>query len=100
MRLKGEESIAETDAVLSVPFSSTLKKNLIINHSPKRWHEYHLMAECLMTYPLIFAFAENSFLFEKLNQTMARYSETGLARRILETALEEIMKVYISSLNP
>ncbi|CAH0394777.1 unnamed protein product [Bemisia tabaci] len=85
-------SIIETDAiVLSVPFSSTPKKNLRLkDYMNDQGHEYHLMRECLMTYPMIFTFAKNSFFFDKVNQKMAQYIEAGLARGILEEAQENM----------
>ncbi|CAH0394861.1 unnamed protein product [Bemisia tabaci] len=85
---KNVRSIAETDAVLvSVPFSSRPPKNIRISpivFLDHQWSEYHLMSECLMTYPLVFAFSKDSFFFDKVNHMMAQYFETGLARKILK----------------
>ncbi|CAH0386501.1 unnamed protein product [Bemisia tabaci] len=78
-------SITETDALLlGVPSSSTPQKNLRMrSFLNDQWYDYHLMVECLMTYPVIFTFAKNSFLFDRMDRMMAQYFETGHARRIL-----------------
>ncbi|CAH0390270.1 unnamed protein product [Bemisia tabaci] len=79
-------SIATTDAfVVHVPTFSTLRESVFMQHMlMKEEFEYHLVEECLMTYPFLISFEKNSFLFDKLNHLIARYLESGLARRFLE----------------
>ncbi|CAH0396109.1 unnamed protein product [Bemisia tabaci] len=81
------DAVATTDAFLiNLPFSSTPLESLRVRHFHNRtlWYEYHLMEECLVTYPLIFLSLKNSFFFDKLNRMIASYLETGHAKRILE----------------
>lgn len=72
--------------LVSVPFMSNPRENVII-FSPsiiEKPLEYHLMKECLMTYPLTLPILKNSLFYDKLNQVIARMLETGHARRILD----------------
>ncbi|CAH0383722.1 unnamed protein product [Bemisia tabaci] len=84
-------TMAEEDAFLvSLPYSATPKENLRRKlYYEEFWVEYHVIKECLITYPLIGASLKNSFYFELYNQLVAQYFETGHARRILveETSL-------------
>ncbi|CAH0383462.1 unnamed protein product [Bemisia tabaci] len=90
-------SLATTDAFLiSLPFSSTPRKSLRIRHFNRtQWFEYHLMEECLITYPLIFPFLKQSFFFEILKQMVARYIEGGLVERILERMLRDELRLEL-----
>ncbi|CAH0386030.1 unnamed protein product [Bemisia tabaci] len=82
---KNVRSMAEADALLlSLPFSAKPKENIRMKHLFKdQWVEYHLVEEYLTTYPLILLFLKNSFYFEKFNQLIAQYFETGHAGRLL-----------------
>ncbi|CAH0383215.1 unnamed protein product [Bemisia tabaci] len=79
--------IAQKDAFLrSVPFFSTPKTILrmkFLSSDDGEFFEYHLMKECLMTYPLMFIFPKNWFFFDKINQMIAQFFETGRAEKIL-----------------
>ncbi|CAH0383646.1 unnamed protein product [Bemisia tabaci] len=79
-------SMAEADSLLlSLPSSFASKENLRVKHLFKnQWVEYHLMDEYIMTHPVIILFLKNSFYFEKYNQMITRFLESGIARRILE----------------
>ncbi|CAH0382925.1 unnamed protein product [Bemisia tabaci] len=79
--------IAEKDAFLrSVPFFSTPKTILrmkFLSSDDGEIFEYHLMKECLMSYPLMFLFPKNWFFFDKINQLIAQFFESGHAGKIL-----------------
>ncbi|CAH0383648.1 unnamed protein product [Bemisia tabaci] len=81
-------SVAEADAfLLAEPLSALTIKYIRVKHLFKdEWFEYHVMKEYIMTYPLIIAFMKNSFYFEKCNEIIARYLETGHAGLILNNA--------------
>ncbi|CAH0383768.1 unnamed protein product [Bemisia tabaci] len=78
-------SMAAMDAVMiSVPFSSIRKENVLMRHGFQVETEYHLMEECLVTYPVMFPFLKNSFLYDKLNRIINQNLETGHTRRMME----------------
>ncbi|CAH0383763.1 unnamed protein product [Bemisia tabaci] len=81
-------SMAAMDAaMISVPFFSSRKENVLIGHGLQVEIEYHLMQECLVTYPVMFPFLKNSFLYDKLNRIMYQHVETGLTRRMMENMM-------------
>ncbi|CAH0382868.1 unnamed protein product [Bemisia tabaci] len=71
--------IFENDAVLvDLPHSLRSETDIVM----KRWplwetFEYHVVEECLKTYPSIFSFQKNSFLFPAFNKRVAQFLETG-----------------------
>ncbi|CAH0395513.1 unnamed protein product [Bemisia tabaci] len=79
-------SMVSMDAMMiSVPFSSNHKENVRINHHA--FHvdlEYHLMQECLITYPVMIPFLKYSFLYDKLNRIIYQNLETGHTRKMME----------------
>ncbi|CAH0391933.1 unnamed protein product [Bemisia tabaci] len=79
-------SVAETDAVLvTIPSTALPIDNVRMKHLVKnQWFEYHLMDEYIMTYPLTIIFMKNSFYFDKCNQIITQYLETGHTGQILE----------------
>ncbi|CAH0383559.1 unnamed protein product [Bemisia tabaci] len=78
-------SMAAMDAVMvSVPFSSNRKENLCLKNAFQVEIEYHMMQECLITYPLMIPFLKNSFLYEKLNRIIYQNMETGHTKIISE----------------
>ncbi|CAH0390480.1 unnamed protein product [Bemisia tabaci] len=78
-------SMAAVDAMMvSLPFSSRRKENIRINHGFCVDFEYHLMQECLITYPVMIPVLKNSFLYDKLNRIIYQNLETGHTERILE----------------
>ncbi|CAH0392831.1 unnamed protein product [Bemisia tabaci] len=81
--LRNVAAILEADAVLeSIPEGVRAKKRVklgrFLHEDPI---EYHLVAECLMSYPVFFPILKNSFLFEKLNAMLARFLEAGLTQK-------------------
>ncbi|CAH0389895.1 unnamed protein product [Bemisia tabaci] len=84
--LENVRSVGETDAFLvEVPFSSSSKENLRIrNILTYEWFNYHLVRDCMMTYPVMIPFMRGSFYFETVNWMLAQYFENGLARRLLD----------------
>lgn len=88
-------SIAETDAFLvSVPFSAP-KRSIRMRHSifETQYSNYHVMEECLVTYPLTIPFIRYSFLFDELNRIITGFFEAGFCKLILEG--ETAMKMMI-----
>ncbi|CAH0386444.1 unnamed protein product [Bemisia tabaci] len=79
------KSLAAMDAtMINLPFSSNRKENIRINHGFHIEIEYHLMQECLITFPVMIPFLKNSFLYDKLNRIIYQNLETGHARRMME----------------
>ncbi|CAH0390885.1 unnamed protein product [Bemisia tabaci] len=78
-------SMAAMDAMMiSVPFSSNRKENVLVKQGLPVNIEYHLMQECLITYPVMIPFLKNSFLYDKLNRIIYQNLETGHTRRMIE----------------
>ncbi|CAH0390394.1 unnamed protein product [Bemisia tabaci] len=91
-------AMATMDAFLvHLPTISTPRESVIMQHKLiKEGFKYHLVKECLMTYPIMISFEKNSFLFDKFNQIIARYLEGGLARRFLEHKVPSNIKFDFS----
>ncbi|CAH0382668.1 unnamed protein product [Bemisia tabaci] len=83
--------IAETDAFIEVvPFSSAVKDNVRVHHYPlNESFDYHLMEECLLSYPVMEIFLKGSFYYEKWNEVTAQFLETGHVGRILKVYPDE-----------
>ncbi|CAH0383613.1 unnamed protein product [Bemisia tabaci] len=78
-------SMAAMDAaMINVPFSSIREENVLMRYGFQVETEYHLMQECLITYPVMIPFLKNSFLFDKLNRIINQNLETGHTRRLIE----------------
>ncbi|CAH0383560.1 unnamed protein product [Bemisia tabaci] len=76
-------SMTAMDAtIIRVPFFSKLKENIRIDHGFQVETEYHLMQECLITYPVMIPFLKYSFLYDKLNRIIFQNLETGHTGRI------------------
>ncbi|CAH0382874.1 unnamed protein product [Bemisia tabaci] len=72
--------ILENDAFLvDLPYSLRSETRVVTKRWPLQWesYEYHLVKECLKTYPTIFSFLKNSFIFPAFNKKMAQSLETG-----------------------
>ncbi|CAH0382995.1 unnamed protein product [Bemisia tabaci] len=92
-------SIAARDAFLvHLPIASTPKESIFLRHLlMNEEFEYHLMKEYIMTYPWIIAFKKNSFVFDRLNEIIARYFETGHGRKALEELIPSKVRFDVSS---
>ncbi|CAH0382871.1 unnamed protein product [Bemisia tabaci] len=78
--------MSENDAFLvDLPLSLRSETDVVI----KRWplwetFEYHVMEECLKTYPSVFSFQKNSFLFPAFNKKITQSMETGHFKAFFE----------------
>ncbi|CAH0383466.1 unnamed protein product [Bemisia tabaci] len=86
-------SMSISDAfMVSVPSPSTGDQRvLIIQDIIEETHDYHLVKECIITFPLTYAFLKNSFFFDKFNRYIAQFLETGLATGILRTNTKKLV---------
>ncbi|CAH0382873.1 unnamed protein product [Bemisia tabaci] len=74
----------ENDAFLvDLPYSLRSESRVVTKWWPL-WEtfEYHVVEECLKTYPTIFSFLKNSFLFPAFNKKITQFLETGLIKAI------------------
>ncbi|CAH0382988.1 unnamed protein product [Bemisia tabaci] len=99
---KNGRSIAMSDAFLTaIPHSHVRKKDAFIQHIllPNR-SEYHLIDECLVTYPYLSPFLKNSFYSDKLNGVMTRCLETGHVGKFLTSTTEDELTSHIITAPP
>ncbi|CAH0383109.1 unnamed protein product [Bemisia tabaci] len=99
--IKARESmrtVEEMDAFLtSVPQSVVSKGNAPLRYYlTRRVVNYHVVAESLITYPVLFTFLKNSFLFEKFNDVLARFIETGQTKSIFENMGKELKNITVT----
>ncbi|CAH0393894.1 unnamed protein product [Bemisia tabaci] len=95
--LRNTESMVETDAFLmSVPDTLGLKQNIRLYDGILRQNfEYHLMEECLVTYPVAFTFGKFSHILHELDREMFHFFETGHTTHILRN-LRSVFDTYDS----
>ncbi|CAH0392815.1 unnamed protein product [Bemisia tabaci] len=97
--IENAHAISETDAILqSIPQALVSKKNVDVRTS--LWREkmnYHLMEQSLMTYPVLFTFPKDSFLFDKVNDLLIRFLEYGHAHEYLKEIMRQEFNVTTAS---
>ncbi|CAH0394372.1 unnamed protein product [Bemisia tabaci] len=84
--VKNLHAILENDALLiGFPRSLITQNRMISKFEPYLPDEfyYHLVAERLKTFPCVFTFLKNSFLFHAFNRKTVQFLETGIASKIL-----------------
>lgn len=83
---KNVQTVAKSDAFLvDLPFISVASKEAWLEQPLQEgWFEYHLMKECLMTFPITFSFLRDSFVFDKLNHFLAIHVEHGIIKKMLQ----------------
>ncbi|CAH0383191.1 unnamed protein product [Bemisia tabaci] len=87
--LRNTKSMVETDAFLmNVPDTFGLKQNIrFFNVMLQQNCEYHLMEECLATYPVAFSFGKFSHVLHELDREMFHFFETGHTIHIMRDLL-------------
>ncbi|CAH0388280.1 unnamed protein product [Bemisia tabaci] len=89
--LRNAQILAGYDAhLVNLPFSLTSKESLVMKNSiTQRYTGYHLMKECLMTYPLLLPFEKYAFIIDKLGQILFHFFETGHSSQLLRITLQD-----------
>nr|XP_018900457.1 PREDICTED: uncharacterized protein LOC109032666 [Bemisia tabaci] len=97
--IENAHAISETDAILqSIPQALVSKKNVDVRTA--LWREkmnYHLMEQGLMTYPVLFTFPKDSFLFDEVNDLLIRFLEYGHAHEYLKEIMRQEFNVTTAS---
>lgn len=81
-------SMMESDAfLLSAPYTFIRKNTVTLTElKTGQGYNYHVVKECLTTYPLLFPFLKNMFLFDEISSIIAQLLETGHVKRKFEEA--------------
>ncbi|CAH0394251.1 unnamed protein product [Bemisia tabaci] len=76
---KSMHVILENDAFLvELTHSLRSQTRIVVTRWPLQEKiEYHVVKECLRTYPFMFSFLKNSYLFRAFNEKTAQFLETG-----------------------
>ncbi|CAH0383615.1 unnamed protein product [Bemisia tabaci] len=80
-------AILEDDAFLiSLPHCLISNNRVVLNVFPLGWtgFKYHLVKERLNSFPYVFTFLRNSFIFNAFNRKTSQYLETGHIIRLLK----------------
>ncbi|CAH0776486.1 unnamed protein product [Bemisia tabaci] len=77
--VKNLHVMLENDAFLvTLPHSLGSESRVVVTRWPlKEKFEYHVVKECLRTYPFIFSYLKNSYLFRAFNEKTSQFLETG-----------------------
>ncbi|CAH0383771.1 unnamed protein product [Bemisia tabaci] len=88
---KNIQAIMENDAFLvTLPLTLNSGNRFVLDGWPlKEKVEFHLVAECLRVHPYSNQFLKNSFLFDKYNERMVRFFESGHVKKVYELDLHQ-----------